>query len=214
MCMVTIPNALSVVRLLLVPVLYLLAMQGMHAEFLGVLVVSFLTDLVDGPIARRLNQISDIGAQLDSWADFAVYVSLPIWGAWLWPEVMRIQRPYITTVLASYIAPVIIGVIKYGRLPSLHTYGAKASAVCVGVSAILMFGFGVYWPFRLCLPLAVVTAADEIVAITALRSWRPNVRTCWHALRLRRTGNDIEHIPNATASSYHPRGWKEREKEQ
>ncbi len=206
--MLTIPNALSVVRVLLVPVLYLLAIEEMHAEFLGVLMVSFLTDLVDGPIARRLNQISDIGAQLDSWADFAVYVSLPVWGGWLWPAVMQIQRPYVTAVLVSYIAPVIIGVIKYGRLPSLHTYGAKASAVFVGISVILMFGFAVYWPFRLCVPLAVATAIDEIVAITCLRSWRPNVRTCWHAIHLRRSGKDIDHIPNATASSYHPGGWK------
>ena len=206
--MITIPNALSVVRLLLVPVLYLLAMRGMHAEFLGLLMVSFLTDLVDGPVARRLNQISDIGAQLDSWADFAVYISLPVWGAWLWPEIMHSQKPYVTAVLVSYIAPVIVGVIKYGRLPSLHTYGAKASAVANGVSVILMFGFRIYLPFRLCVPLAVVTAIDEIVAITVLRSWRPNVRTMWHAIRLRRSGHDIDHIPNATASSYHPHGWK------
>ncbi len=207
--MVTIPNALSVVRLLLVPLLYLLAMRGMHAEFLGVLMVSFATDLVDGPIARCLNQMSDIGAQLDSWADFAVYVSVPIWWAWLWPDVMAIQRPYVIAILVSVIAPAITGVIKYGRLPCLHTYGAKALAVCVGVSLILMFGFDVYWPFRFCVPLAVVTAADEIVAITVLRSWRPNVRTSWHAIRLRRAGKDIDHVPNATASSYHPRGWRE-----
>lgn len=207
--MVTVPNALSVMRLILVPVLYLLALQDMHAAFLGVLVVSFLTDLVDGPIARRLNQMSDIGAQLDSWADFAVYVSLPIWGAWLWPEIITIQRPYITAVLVSYMAPVIVGVIKYGRLPSLHTYGAKLSAICIGCGAILMFGFEIYLPFRLCVPLALATAIDEIFTITLLRSWRPNVKSSWHAVRLRRTGQDIDHVPNATASSYHPRGWKQ-----
>ncbi len=206
--MITIPNALSVVRLVLVPVLYLLAINSMKAEFLGVLVVSLVTDLVDGPIARRLNQMSDIGAQLDSWADFAIYISLPVWGFWLWPDIMAAQKPYITTVLICFIAPVIIGVVKYGRLPSLHTYAAKASAVCVGTGAILMFGFRVYLPFRLCVPLAVFTAVDEIIAITVLRSWRPNVRSAWHAIRLRRSGSDIAHRPNATASSYHPNGWE------
>ena len=55
---------------------------------------------------------------------------------------------------------------------------------------------------------AVVTALDEILAITVLRSWRPNVPSSWHAIQLRRAGEDIDHIPNATASSYHPRGWK------
>ncbi|MBQ8751496.1 MAG: CDP-alcohol phosphatidyltransferase family protein, partial [Clostridia bacterium] len=60
----TIPNMLSILRLLLVPVfsvLYLLSESRPELLYwaIGVLVVSGLSDAVDGYIARRFNQISE-----------------------------------------------------------------------------------------------------------------------------------------------------------
>ena len=56
-----IPNALSVLRILLVPcfsVLYLLHYDGWS---FAVLALSGITDMLDGFIARRFNQITDCG---------------------------------------------------------------------------------------------------------------------------------------------------------
>lgn len=69
-----IPNALSLVRLALLPVfavLYLKSAEQSSLLFwaLGVLFVSGLTDLLDGVIARRFNQITEIGKLLDPLAD-------------------------------------------------------------------------------------------------------------------------------------------------
>ena len=186
----TIPNAISVVRLLLVPLLVLLALREQRVIFLVVLGIQMFSDCIDGPIARRLNQVSDFGAQLDSWADFGMYVALPVCGVWLWPEVMKTQHPYVTVVLISYAAPIAAAVVKFGRLPSIHTYGAKVAAVCIGLSAFVMFAFGILAPFRLCAPLAVVTALDELAVITILRNWRANVRSVWHAMDMRRKEMD------------------------
>ena len=67
---VTIPNALSVLRLLGVP-LFLWLILGPEADgwALVVLMVSGFTDYADGQIARRLNQQSRIGELLDPAAD-------------------------------------------------------------------------------------------------------------------------------------------------
>ena len=67
---VTIPNLLSVIRLLLVPV-FLWLVLGPEQDELALLVLMFagITDYLDGKLARRLNQTSTVGAILDPVAD-------------------------------------------------------------------------------------------------------------------------------------------------
>ena len=82
----TIPNLLSLVRLLLIPVyiyIYLNATQLRDYYIAGgILVVSCLTDMIDGQIARRFNMVSNVGKLLDPIADkltqFALIVCLSI----------------------------------------------------------------------------------------------------------------------------------------
>lgn len=76
----TIPNMLSVFRLILIPVyviIYLNAGEAIHyAIAAGILAVSCLTDLIDGKIARHFNQISTVGKFLDPLADKATQFTL------------------------------------------------------------------------------------------------------------------------------------------
>jgi cardiolipin synthase len=86
----TVPNALSVLRLLGVP-LFLWLLLGPHADAwaLVILAVSGFTDWLDGVLARMLNQTSRIGALLDPMADRLYIVAtlvglvlrdiLPLW---------------------------------------------------------------------------------------------------------------------------------------
>lgn len=78
----TIPNLLSVFRLLLIPVyiyIYLNATEAYHyAIAAGILAVSCLTDLIDGKIARKFNMISHVGKLLDPIADKATQFALII----------------------------------------------------------------------------------------------------------------------------------------
>jgi len=68
--LVTIPNALSVLRLIGVPVfLWLLLVQQADTAAAVLLMLSGVTDWADGYLARRLNQISALGKQLDPIAD-------------------------------------------------------------------------------------------------------------------------------------------------
>lgn len=69
----TIPNLLSIFRLILIPVyvvIYLKATEAVHYYIAGgILAVSCLTDLIDGKIARHFNMISTLGKILDPLAD-------------------------------------------------------------------------------------------------------------------------------------------------
>jgi cardiolipin synthase len=78
----TIPNLLSLFRILLIPVyiiLYLNAKEP-HEHFLAaaILAVSCLTDLIDGKIARHFNMISTVGKVLDPFADKLTQLTLTI----------------------------------------------------------------------------------------------------------------------------------------
>ncbi len=64
-----IPNVLTMLRLILVPVFALLFIQGHRKAALVVFIVASLTDLLDGFLARKLNQITDFGKLFDPLAD-------------------------------------------------------------------------------------------------------------------------------------------------
>lgn len=69
----TIPNLLSLFRLILIPVyveLYLHAETNQEYAFAaGIMAISCLTDMIDGKIARHFNMISNVGKILDPMAD-------------------------------------------------------------------------------------------------------------------------------------------------
>ena len=76
----TIPNLLSMFRLILIPVYILIFIKAEeiwdYYIAAGILAVSCLTDLIDGKIARHFNMISNLGKILDPVADKATQFSL------------------------------------------------------------------------------------------------------------------------------------------
>lgn len=65
----TVPNLLSFIRIILVPVFAVLFLQDKLLWAVVVLAISGLSDLFDGKIARRFNQVSELGKMLDPIAD-------------------------------------------------------------------------------------------------------------------------------------------------
>ena len=69
----SIPNILSIIRILLIPVFmvrYMNASSELDYQIVAVIVLlSGVTDLVDGFIARKFNQITELGKLLDPVAD-------------------------------------------------------------------------------------------------------------------------------------------------
>ena len=65
----TVPNVLTIFRLLLVPVFVIVFVSGHPKAALAVFVAASLTDLLDGFLARKLNQITDFGKLFDPLAD-------------------------------------------------------------------------------------------------------------------------------------------------
>ena len=71
-----VPNALTVIRFLLIPIIVIACVQGQYILAIAVLSISGLTDILDGTIARKYNYITDFGKLMDPLADKATQISL------------------------------------------------------------------------------------------------------------------------------------------
>src|SRR5438128_10203199 len=93
---------LSFLRLLLVPLIWLVALQG-QSRLVGVgLIAAGVTDAMDGYLARRLGQVSTSGARLDAIADIVLLVAAAAWLQLLHPDVVRDDGALLAATPALY----------------------------------------------------------------------------------------------------------------
>ena len=186
----TLPNGLSIFRIVAAPLMVVAAIAGREQIFIALYVLSLITDGTDGFIARHMHLESSKGAMLDSMGDFAICACLPVSAYHLWPDMITGEIPYILTGLISYMIPVIMGILRYGRMPSFHTWGAKTIAVLLSLALAWMFLTGQTWAFRLCVPLMILESIQEMVMIAILPEWSPNTHSLRQAIRKARNKGD------------------------
>ncbi len=136
----TIPNALSFVRLLLVPVFLWLVLGPKYDELaLAVLMVSGITDYLDGKLARRLNQTSKIGAILDPVADrfFILAVVIGLGYRDIIPWWLAVILPLRDVFLFSLVP--FLRTRGYSSLP-VHFLGKAATASLLYAFPLLLLG--------------------------------------------------------------------------
>jgi CDP-diacylglycerol--glycerol-3-phosphate 3-phosphatidyltransferase len=180
-----VPNAISTLRILIVPLLATLAFRGWGHAFTLLLASSLLLDSFDGYLARRLNQQTLLGAQLDSWGDFLTVLVYPAAAVWLQPTLLRQNAPWVALALLAYVGPIIFGVIKYRRLTSYHTHLMSLTAYVMGVAVVVFFAGWSDVPLRVACVLLTVAAVEEILISATLPVWQANVRNLRHALSVR-----------------------------
>jgi cardiolipin synthase len=78
----TVPNALSMLRLVLVPVFFWLILTERDGLAIAVLAVSGASDYLDGALARHWGQVSRVGQLLDPFADRLYILSTLLGLAW------------------------------------------------------------------------------------------------------------------------------------
>ena len=85
----TVPNWLCFLRIALIPVFSVLFIKEMYIPAFIIMIVASLTDLFDGKIARKYNQVSNLGKMLDPIADKLSQMAIVIiliykyWGTYL-----------------------------------------------------------------------------------------------------------------------------------
>lgn len=74
----TIPNLMGYFRILMIPVFCWLYLSGRFIPAIIVIIVSSVTDLFDGMIARKFNMVTDLGKMLDPVADKLTHAALAV----------------------------------------------------------------------------------------------------------------------------------------
>lgn len=175
------PNLLSLLRLLATPLMLWFAWHGQQQVFLWLMFAAWLTDALDGWLARRLNQCTALGARLDSWGDLAFYMALSLGTWWLWPDRLRAEGVFILLIIVSYLLPALIGLLKFRQLPSYHTRAVKVAAVVTAAGVIVLLLFDLGWPLRIAAVVCVYAAVEEIAITFKLHVLRSNIRSYWQA---------------------------------
>jgi cardiolipin synthase len=164
-----IPNFLSLLRIILVPVFVIFLIQTEYDKALITFTVAGVTDALDGTLARLLKCQTTLGAYLDPIADKLLlvtsFVSLAVFGiipGWL--AVIVISRDFIILLgiavlslmsVAYEIKPAIVGKITTALQVSTIFFALLYQAVT--------HDFGYYWIIGLCWATALFTVISGLV---------------------------------------------------
>lgn len=139
---VTVPNAMSLLRILLVPFFAWRYLQGHVAQAAILLVASGLTDLLDGLIARKFNQITELGKMLDPFADKLTQGVVALCIAIRFPAIRLLLLLFILKELLMLGCALVL-LRKHKRPCAAKWYGKVATVMFyVSVSAIVAMDWG------------------------------------------------------------------------
>lgn len=161
----TVPNLISMFRLVLVPVFAVLIVAQQDVWALVVLVVSGVTDWLDGVLARRLHQITKLGQVLDPLAD-RLFIFVTLLGlAWreivpLWLVAAIVARDLALALTVPVLARLGYGTLNVSEVGKIATFallyafpllllaempGAVGSVAYVTGWAFTGWGVALYW---------------------------------------------------------------------
>ena len=167
----TVPNAMSALRILIVPVFAALYLRGHVAAAVVALVFSGLTDMLDGLIARRFNQITDLGKMLDPFADKLTQGVVALCIAIRFPSIRPLLLLFILKELLMLCCALVL-LKKHKRPCAAQWYGKVATVMFyVSVAAIVtMDGIGLAQPRTINLwAYGLLGATGLMMAYAAVR---------------------------------------------
>ena len=135
----TIPNILSAFRILLVPVIvWMYFQESVPNHFLiafMLVILSGLTDICDGIIARRFNMISDIGKILDPIADKLTQFAVIFCIAWNYKMMIVVAAVIFAKELLMLIGALLL--VKHGSETPYARWWGKATTVVLYATMLL-----------------------------------------------------------------------------
>lgn len=181
----TVPNLLSLIRIILIPIFAVLYYNGHVGWALLMLFLSGVSDFLDGKIARRFNQVSDLGKILDPVADKLTQITIAVM---LFIEFHSCQSSVMRAFSWVFLyflfkeAVMVIGgavMLAVGLRPgAAEIYGKVATFVFYGVMLVVIaFGpeIGVFreWFMLPEIAMMILVVISAILTTVALISYLP-----------------------------------------
>jgi phosphatidylglycerophosphate synthase len=179
------PQILMAFRVACGAVLFVLACFAFPGPLLaGVLAAGFLSDLIDGRLARRMGLATPALRYADTLVDTAFYVAAAAALAIAVPGAFDGTGVLLVTLVTLHVSRATFEVTKYGRIASYHMWSAKALGVLLAVAIAASFVTGrpnvlltfAFW-------LAIANELEGFAASVILPAWRADVPSLAHAMR-------------------------------
>jgi len=176
-----VPNIITLSRFVLVTLL--IFVTPFTTLGMVIYIVSGLSDMVDGPLARRIKDAkSNLGAELDSIADlymvvvsiFFIVPAMEVW-SWIWIAII--------IALTFKMMSAVPGIIKHRKVFFLHTLSNKFLGFILFIAVILYFIFGGTFAINVYLTAVIVSVfiitLEEMVIISMLDYPSKNIKGFW-----------------------------------
>lgn len=168
---------LTTYRIIISPVLLILLFQD-HPAFKWLLLSAFITDALDGFLARRLKVTTMLGAKMDSVADDFLFVVSTIAVVYLHTEVILHTIFVLLAILLLFLVKMTILLAKHNKLISgMHIYSTKAAAI---VQAIFFLHCIFFQPsgflFYNMIVVTGISMIEEIIIISSFRELKQNAK--------------------------------------
>ena len=171
---VNLPNAITLFRLLLIPVIVRLYLGEMHAGSFIVIVVAVMADLADGAVARRTGCVTDFGKFFDSAVSKVLIAVLIICLVpkyrWMWLLLMVMMFRELCQIIYGYIL-----FSRYDRVYSSKWFGKICKASMTAVTAALILWQSIPRP----LANMMIIACSVTVLLALLMYTRMYLQVVW-----------------------------------
>lgn len=164
----TIPNLMSAARILLVPFFAAFYLRGHVAAAAAALVLSGLTDMLDGWAARRFDQVTELGKMLDPFADKLTQGVVALCIALRFPAI----RPFLLLFIVKELLMLCCAAVllkKHKRPCAAKWYGKVATVMFyASVAAIVtMDGVGLMKPDAINLLAFIMLGLTAVMMVYA-----------------------------------------------
>lgn len=151
----TIPNVLSLIRLILAPIIGHLIYWDYNTLSIVAIIIALSLDVIDGYIARHFNQISELGKVLDPLADKVLYAFIALTLLLknllpLWFVVLYIFRDFVLLLGGLIVSK------KIKAVPQADIYGKITAALVAFSLFVIILGGKFIDPYFLI--LTIITA--------------------------------------------------------
>ncbi len=181
------PLALTALRVVLAPIVVLLAiMQPSPIAFGVCLIIAFLSDVFDGILARRLNVATPNLRRLDSLADSVFYLcaTFAVWT--LYPAVIMEHMLALMLLGALEAARYIFDLRKFGREASYHMWSSKLWGVALFAGFFSLLALGASGiAVSAAIYIGIIADIEGLAISIIMTEWKTDVPSFIHAIRLR-----------------------------
>lgn len=180
------PLALTLLRALLAPIVLLLAFYyPVRTAFGWCLATAFLSDWMDGVIARRLGVATTFLRRLDSIADTLFYLCAAV-AVWHLSPLILLSRKWLLLILVVLeLSRYLFDAIKFRQEASYHMWSSKLWGVLLffGFFPVLVWGHDTGL-FTVAICVGIVADAEGLAISWILPAARCDVPSVFHAIRI------------------------------